>query len=151
MRELQAVVNVIELFEHEARAHVAGEIAAAPAKDRKVWLEVLHAQTQWFVWMRDQLPHESFLPKIDGKAVYHWMAQTEPKYRNVLRATAIEFKTEKRIDALKILDRTAEVLVTLELVRANVQQRIDEADTVKKSLELLKSTNTKKEPEDVKQ
>jgi hypothetical protein len=146
MRELPAVMAVVVEFEHEARALIAGEITAAPKKaDQKVWLGVLHAQTKWFDWLRERLPHESYLPKLEARAVLGWIQQTEPHFRQELRQTAMEFKTDKRTDALQILDRTAEVVVTLGLVCDAVQSSITSAAIVEKSVDFLKNEKSKKE------
>lgn len=145
MRELPAVMAVLVEFEHEARAWCAGEIALAPKKDQKVWLEVLHAQTKWMEWLRERLPHESYLPKREAMNVLLWIQQTEPAYRQELRATAMEFKTDKRVESLRIMDRTAEVLVTLGLVCDAVQESITRASIVEKSVDFLKSEKAEKE------
>jgi hypothetical protein len=146
MRELPAVMAVVVEFEHEARAYLAGEIALAPKKDQRVWLEVLHAQTKWFDWLRERLPHEAMLPKLEARAVLGWIQQTEPAYRQQLRETVMEFKTLKRSEAFAILDRTAEVLVTLGLASDTVQESITRAAIVEQSVNFLKNEKLKKEP-----
>jgi hypothetical protein len=136
------MVILVEL-EHEALAYCADELEKAPPKDKKVWLEVLHAQTTWLAWARDTLLHEALLPRLDVPGVLGWLLQTQPKYRAELLKVVLTLKTTRRSECLQIMDRLEDVVENLRTVSERVADALQMRSIANTNVQFLKPQDSK--------
>jgi hypothetical protein len=113
---LPAFREYLEALEEEARLSCVAEILASQGKSRRVWVETLDATAWVFEFLRGkaQRPPSGGFPQLDRGPVLAWVKRFEQAMTVALVDTAVRFKTENRIKALKVLDRLDDVFSLIE-------------------------------------
>lgn len=107
----------LEQLEQEVQLSICAEILANPAKrERRVWVEVLDSSAFLFRFVLAKLD-DSFgdgYPQLDRGLVAQWLRRRIPAMRALLMREVEDFKTERRLIALKHLDRLEDVCLMAE-------------------------------------